>query len=140
MIAIYFRTRAVDRNIQTVSIMGKEFKIELAKSSSEHEKGLMDRTHLDGDAGMLFVFKKTEIQTFWMKNTLIPLDIIWIDDGKIVDIKTLQPAGQSPLGGAPSDNIPQYKSKAKANFVLEINAGLAEKYGFKVGDEVKFNY
>ena len=116
----------------TVSINGKEFNVELARTDAEHEKGLMDRDNLDADAGMLFIFKKADIQTFWMKNTLIPLDIIWINKGKIVEITTLDP--DSP------DFTPQYTPKEKAKYVLELNAGTVKENGFKIGDEVKINY
>jgi len=116
----------------TVLIDGKQFKVELAKTDAEREKGLMNSDNLDADTGMLFIFKKSEIQTFWMKNTFIPLDIIWIDKDKIVDIATLDP--DSP------DFTPQYTPKEKAKYVLELNAGTVEENDFKIGDKVKINY
>lgn len=121
----------------TVSINGKQFKVELAKTDAEREKGLMNRNHLNTDSGMLFIFSKAEIQTFWMKNTLIPLDIIWINSStlgakKIVDITTLDPDSPS--------YTPQYAPQKKANYVLELNAGTANENGFKIGDKVKINY
>lgn len=126
-------------NHSTVTINNKTFDVELARTNAEREKGLMNRDHLDADSGMLFIFKKAEIQTFWMKNTLIPLDIIFIDNpstslrtGKIVEITTLDPDS--------SDYTPQYTPKEKAGFVLELNAGAINENGFKVGDQVKINY
>ena len=111
-----------------VIINDKTFNIELAKTSAELTKGLSNRDYLAPDAGMLFIFSKTDIWPFWMKDTRIPLDIIWIQNNKIVDITTLQPQN--------GDNIPEYSPKEKANYVLEINADS----GFKVGDKVKIKY
>lgn len=121
----------------TVSINGKKIKVEIAKTDAEREKGLMNRDQLDADSGMLFVFEKAEIQAFWMKETLIPLDIIWIKSSplglnKIVEITTLDP--DSP------DYTPQYTPENKANYVLELNAGAINEFGFKIGDKVKINY
>lgn len=125
-----------NRNPQnTVSIDGKQFKVELARTDAEREKGLMNRDNLDADVGMLFIFKKADIQTFWMKNTFIPLDIIWINSStplgvnKIVDMTTLDP--DTP------DFTPQYTPKEKAKYVLELNAGTANENNFRIGDKVK---
>ena len=109
------------------------FNIEIAKTQEEREKGLMYRSHLEENKGMLFIFQDEEIYPFWMKNTLIPLDIIWINkDLEIVEIKNnFQPCEE--------DSCPSYKPKQKAFYVLEINAGLAEKYGFKEGDKIYLN-
>lgn len=130
--AYYFFNRTAKN---TVSINGKEFNIEIAQTNTEREKGLMNRDNLDADNGMFFIFKKADIQTFWMKNTLIPLDIIWINSStplglnKIVDMITLDP--DTP------DFTPQYTPKEKAKYVLELNAGTANENNFRIGDEVK---
>jgi len=92
----------------------------------------MNRSHLDANSGMLFVFPKSDIQTFWMKDTLIPLDIVWLNNNRIVEMTTLQ----IPNG----DTIPEYTPKNKANYVLELNAGEIIKNDFKVGDVVKIKY
>ena len=130
----YFLNRTAKN---TVSINGKKINVEIAKTDAEREKGLMNRNQLDADSGMLFVFEKAEIQTFWMKNTLIPLDIIWINSSplgvnKIVEITTLDPDSPS--------YTPQYTPENKANYVLELNAGAVNENGFKIGDKVKINY
>lgn len=65
------------------------FSVELARTTQEHEQGLMYRTELAPHEGMLFIFDSPGIYSFWMKNTLIPLDIIWLDDQKYIkDIQT----------------------------------------------------
>lgn len=109
------------------------FFVELAKTPSEQEKGLMNRSDLGKDKGMLFIFNKEGIYPFWMKNTLISLDIIWIDgNGKVVFI---------------SQNVQPCKSlfclninpTAKAKYVLEINGGASKNIGLNVGDELEIN-
>jgi uncharacterized membrane protein (UPF0127 family) len=113
-----------------VIINGKTISIEIARTDTERAKGLSNRDYLAADSGMLFVFPKSDIYPFWMKDTKIPLDIVWINastslsTGKIVDIVTLTPQT--------SDSIPEYSPKEKANYVLELNANS----GFKIGDEV----
>ena len=114
-----------------VVIDGKTFKVELATTTAQQEKGLSGRDHLDENSGMLFVFPNSDIYTFWMKDTKIPLDIIWINDDKVIEMTTLQPET--------ANNIPQYNPKNQANYVLELNAGTAQQNGFKVGDEVKID-
>jgi len=104
------------------------FAVELAKNYAEQEKGLMNRTQLDSNKGMLFIFNSEGVYPFWMKNTLIPLDMIWMDaNNKIVFIaqnvqpcKTLICPVTTPTG--------------KAKYVLEINAGISSDIGLKVGD------
>lgn len=135
ILTTYYFLNHIPKN--TVSINGKKMKVEIAKTDAEREYGLMNRNQLDVNSGMLFVFEKAEIQTFWMKNTLIPLDIIWINSSsiginKIVEITTLDP--DSP------DYTPQYTPENKANYVLELNAGAINENGFKVGDQVKINH
>jgi uncharacterized membrane protein (UPF0127 family) len=109
------------------------FSVELAKSPAEQEKGLMDRVELGQNNGMLFIFNKEGIYPFWMKNTLIPLDMIWIDsNNKVVFIaKNVQPCKTLIC--------PTVVSSAKAKYILEVNAGVCEKIGIQVGDEAKIS-
>jgi uncharacterized membrane protein (UPF0127 family) len=114
-----------------VCLDNKCFSVELAKTDAEREKGLMYRTQLGADKGMLFIFDQEGVYPFWMKNTLIPLDIIWIDsNGKVVFIgENIQPC---KIIICPTTN-PQVKAK----YVLEINAGVSKEMGLKAGDEAK---
>lgn len=108
------------------------FTVEIAKTFAQQQLGLMNRQSLDGGKGMLFIFGKEDIYPFWMKNTLIPLDIIWIDENKnIVFIKEKA----EPCKTA---SCPFIIPLAKAKYVLEINAGLVKEYGFVVGDRVRW--
>lgn len=100
------------------------FRINISDSPEERAKGLMFAESMKENEGMLFIFDEEGKYNFWMKNTLIPLDIIWISkDMKIIDIKQGQPGNETAL-------IP----KDKAMYVLEINSG----FNFSVGDEVNF--
>jgi len=106
------------------------FKVELAKTKEEREKGLMFREKLDENKGMLFIFEKEGFHGFWMKNTLIPLDIIWMNsEGKIVYIKE----NAQPCKGM---LCPVFIPGKKAKYVLEINAGKVKELGIKVGDQI----
>lgn len=116
---------------QYVKINDKIIKVETAKTEKEQERGLSDHRPIFDDEGMLFIFKEKKIRNFWMKEMNFPLDIIWINDDRIIKIdKNLQPEGKEPA------NI--YSSDQAVNYVLEINAGLVEKYDIKIGDKVKY--
>lgn len=108
---------------------GARFKIEVADSPEARAKGLMFRSSLADDSGMLFVFDEDSSRNFWMKNTLIPLDMIFINsDLRVVEIKhNVLPCEEDPC--------PSYKSEP-AMYVLEVNAGLAEKNNIEVGSLV----
>ena len=106
----------------------RHFDVELALTPAQEEQGLMYREHLDPNAGMLFVFDDTAPRTFWMKNTLIPLDMLFIaSDGHIVDIHERA----IPLS---EDIIP---SQVPARAVLELNGGTVTRLGIKVGGLVR---
>ncbi|MGV8168671.1 MAG: DUF192 domain-containing protein [Candidatus Nanoarchaeia archaeon] len=109
----------------------KCFFVEKVSTPETREIGLMYRTSLDEDKGMLFVFENESIYPFWMKNTLIPLDIIWIDSsGKIVYVySNAQPCGEG--------SCPPIYPNSSAKYVLEINAGLAEKYNLNENQNIR---
>lgn len=110
---------------------------ELAQTQEQREKGLMYRTKLDKNQAMLFIFPKTYAWPFWMKNTLIPLDIIWLDqDQKIVYLlKNLKPC---PKG---SSYCPSYfpPNTIKSKYVLELNAGQIDAIGLKLDEHLNFS-
>lgn len=119
----------------TVKIKEKTFNVSLAKSKEQLMVGLSKTNKLDENKGMLFIFDKKDYHAFWMKDMKFPIDIIFIDDTKVVDIAhAAQPLkeGESVLGSQ------IYKPQKKANRVLEINSGLANKYGIKASDTVEF--
>lgn len=111
-----------------VEIGGQRIAVEIADEPEEWERGLMGRRELAENSGMLFVFPDKQIRTFWMKDTLIPLDIIYIDDDRVVDMATLNPATMK--------DIPRYTSRLPANYVLELKAGSAKQFDLKNGDYI----
>lgn len=115
-----------------VEINGKVFVAEIVKTPWEQEQGLSGRKSLSENKAMLFVFPKEDYYHFWMKGMKFSIDILWINQGKIVDIKEKAPVPATQY-------LEQYRPDAPAKYVLEIGAGLAEKYGFKVGDSVKLD-
>lgn len=119
-------------NQHMVSFENKTFQVELAQTDEERQKWLMNRKSLDEDKWMLFIFSDEWIHTFWMKNTLIPLDMIRINsinwENRVVDIQTAEPCVTS--------ECEHYKPAWDSLFVLEINAWLAKKYGIEAWDLV----
>ena len=118
-LSIHLLTRAIHVNID----------IEIADEEPERMRGLMDRFTLPENAGMLFIFPEEELRSFWMKNTYISLDIIYINsDKEIVSIqKYTQPQSTS--------SIP---SEKQAKYVLEVNAGFSDKYMLQTGDKIDY--
>jgi uncharacterized membrane protein (UPF0127 family) len=112
---------------------GTRIWVEIAADDPTREQGLMFRDRMAADRGMIFVFPAPGEYPFWMKNTLIPLDMIWIDDGKrIVAIA----ADVQPCKADPCPSVPPH---AIARYVLETNAGVAAKHHLKVGDVLKID-
>lgn len=116
----------------SVKIGQKTFNVELAITADQQELGLGSRDSLAKNAGMLFVFKPAQTATFWMKDMRFNLDMVWISDGKIVDISRNLPAPKS--GTNPAD-LPTYSPNVLVDYVLEINAG--QSVGMKIGDHVE---
>ena len=103
--------------------------VEVAASNAKRELGLMFRRHLDEEAGMIFLFKQAQHLTFWMKNTLIPLDMIFADsDGRIVGIVE----NAAPL----SESIDAVDGDSQ--YVLEVNGGFCKRHGVIAGDRLRF--
>jgi uncharacterized protein len=116
-----------------VELHGHRFSVEFATDDASREHGLMMRTTLAPDHGMLFVFPYQAPQGFWMKNTLIPLDILYFDtDRRLVST-------QSNVPPCKVDPCPIYPSNAPARYVLELSAGTANHIGVRVGDELKID-
>ena len=114
--------------IKLVSSDGKtaDLKVEIADNSDERQHGLMGRMALDEKEGMLFVFEDTQPLFFWMKNTLIPLDILFFDDqGMFVSRASMEPCK--------TENCPSYGSGGAAKYALEVNENEAETGGVGQG-------
>jgi len=107
--------------------------VKLAKSIEEQRQGLSGVSVLGENDGMLFVFQSKSQTPFWMKDMLIPLDMIWITDGKVVQVDADIPF---PPAGIPESGLKLYIPDSPANYVLEVNAGWAKSHNVKVGDSV----
>jgi uncharacterized protein len=106
---------------------------ELATTAESRTHGLMERASLPDDRGMLFVFETAQPLSFWMFNTLIPLDMIFADaQRRVTTIHAAVPPCRPPA------RCPSYASDGLAQFVLEVNAGTAAKAGIAIGDELRW--
>ena len=106
--------------------------VEVVADDETRAQGLMFRDHLDDDKGMIFFFPESGEYPFWMKNTLIPLDMIWIDDAR----RIAHIAHDVPPCKA--DPCPSYPPNARSRYVLEVAAGVAAKHRLKDGDALRF--
>jgi hypothetical protein len=101
----------------------------VADRPASREKGLMFRRSLPEDEGMLFVFEYPQMQSFWMRNTYLPLDIAFLSEQRvIINILTMKPL----------DEGPRYRSSAPALYVIEANAGWFSSHGIAPGDRAVF--
>lgn len=117
----------------TAIIRNHRFFIEVARTQNQQEVGLAKYRTLAQNKGMYFPFDHADYYTFWMKNMHFPIDIIFINNKKIVTI-------YSNVREEKSYQDFLYKPTSPSNAVLEINASLAKKYGFKIGDPVIISY
>ena len=110
-----------------MTIGGKQFMLEVANTEETMARGLMHRDSMPADRGMIFVFPSEDERTFWMKDTRIPLDIIYVDSaGKVVSVKSMKPYD---LTAVPSDGPVLY--------AIELNQGTAASLGVKAGDVLR---
>lgn len=117
-----------------VSINNTNFVVDVARTAVAQARGLSGRPRLGDNEGMLFVFSSAGVRSFWMKDMLFPLDIIWIRDGRIIGfVLRAEPEPEKSVW-----NLTSYESPEPADAVFEINAGLVERFGFAVGDAVRF--
>jgi len=112
-----------------LTVKGKKIRAEVAQTEEEKARGLMFREILGKDEGMLFVYDREEILTFWMKNTPLPLSIAFIDQGgKIVDIQDMDPF-----------SLRTHASALPARYALEMNQGWFKRNQIQTGDVVKIS-
>jgi uncharacterized membrane protein (UPF0127 family) len=111
---------------------GATIQVELASDDATRAQGLMYRDHMADDRGMLFLFPESGEYPFWMKNTLIPLDMVWIDDQRRIAHVT------SNVPPCKADPCPNYPPNANAKYVLELAAGVAAKHHLANGQALRF--
>lgn len=115
---------------------GGSLRVELAVTPEERARGLSSRTSLLADAGMLFVYDAPGKPSFWMKDTLIPLDMIWVDADKRVEGIA---ADVQPEPGVADGALRRYAPETPVLYVLELNAGAAARIGIAPGSQLEFD-
>ncbi len=115
-----------ESNIQQVSLRGQTFFLEIAKTQAEREKGLSSRGHIAADGGMLFVFDSADTYCFWMKDTLVPLDMLWFDE----NYRVIHRAQSVQPDSYPTSFCPPRKAK----YVVELPAGTVERLNVQLDD------
>lgn len=109
-----------------------EFSLEIADTPEERVTGLMNHENLSNNSGMLFLYEDEKTRSFWMKNTTIPLDIIFLDsEMKVVNIEKADPEPNTS-----DKNLTRYKSERPAQYVLEINQNKSEEIGLEEGSKM----
>ena len=124
------KTPALAATVKAITSNNQEFVLEVAQDRAAREKGLMNRESLDENTGMLFVFDAPGNHGFWMKNTLIPLDIIWLSKSQqVIHYVQAQPCT--------TENCTVYRPSptAQAAYVVELNPG---PFDGKIGDFINF--
>ena len=110
-----------------IQVDNSRFHVEIAETPQERQQGLMFRTSLPPDHGMLFIQPQAAPTAFWMKNTYIPLDLLYFDsDGRLLEIHAETPPCTVPT-------CPTYNSDGPIKYILELNAGSAQRLGLKPG-------
>lgn len=115
-----------------VELGGEPFQLEVARTPSEQAMGLMFRPSLDDNRGMLFPFNYRRVVQFWMKNCLIPLDMVFLRDGTVQAVVTAPPCESEPC--------PTYGPNTPVDSVIELRGGRAQEVGIMPGDRVEIRF
>lgn len=117
---------------KVIKVDTTEINVDVARSDAERSKGLGGITKLDEKSGMVFIFPKNSKPTFWMKDTKVALDIIWIDDNKIVGINN----NVATEIDKKDSELKRYQAPTAVDYVLEVNSGFSNTYNIKVGQTI----
>lgn len=122
------------QNKKEISVGSTKIQAEIASTESQRQKGLGDRKTLGENSGMLFIFDTKDVfPSFWMKDMLIGIDIIWINDAKVAKIdKNIEP----PDKATSDSQLKLYRPDAPIDYVLEVATGFSDKNNIKTGDSV----
>jgi uncharacterized protein len=134
ILALASRAQADEGLISIQLPGGAVIHAELADTIKKRAQGLMHREHLAKDRGMLFTFDQAQPWTFWMKNTKISLDIIWMNEKKQI----IHIARNVPICTRTDDGCPQYQPNDPATYVLELGGGEAERLKLENGSKLQF--
>ncbi len=121
-----------NRSEARLIMSGQSLPLLVARTQAEHFKGLSGRASLDPYAGMLFVFPRPGQYPLVMRDMEFALDMVWIYEGKIVDIAH----NTGVETGVPEEQLRLYQPRSPANLILELRSGSAQKYGLKIGDSL----
>ncbi len=128
---------------EQVVIAGEEYQLEVAQDEATRAKGLMGRTEIASDGGMLFIFPTSELRSFWMGNCLVDIDIMFLDRyGRVTAIhtmKTEKPRKEDESEVDYSDRMPLYPSVYATQFAIELRAGSIERLGVDVDDKIELD-
>lgn len=123
--------------VAEVDIGGETFTLELALDAAARSQGLMYRDHIAADGGMLFVFPNIARRHFWMKNCLVDMDILFLDDGGVIttimEMFAEPPRGENESIAAYHARLPRYPSGAPVRYAIELRHGTAERLGLGTG-------
>jgi hypothetical protein len=126
IIVLKFPQKKTDSKM--LRINQNQYEVEVVSSLISQARGLSGRESIAGNEGMLFVFTESKVQTFWMQGMRFPIDIVWINNGKVIGMTTDVPY---------VPQTKQYSSPSPANMVLELKAGTVIRDQIMVGDEIK---
>jgi uncharacterized membrane protein (UPF0127 family) len=119
-----------------VSIRGTRVTVELARAHADQVQGLSDRRELAWGRGMLFQYPTASFRRFWMKRMHLAIDMVWIRDGRLVDISHRVPP---PAPGILDSELPSYGPRELVDSILEVPAGFAQAHGWRRGDTVELS-
>ncbi len=123
-----------DYETAEVAINNQNVTLAIADDAEKQAQGLSDKTQVPYD-GMLFIIEPATMPAFWMKDMQINIDIIWVSQGKVVDLD----ADVSPEPGTPDDKLRLYRPNEKVDLVIELPAGQVAEMGIKAGSEIEIN-
>lgn len=130
IIFLFYKKNPPQFDSVNLKIKGIDYKLEVAKSISQKSTGLSKRTKLCSNCGMIFIFNQDGSLPFWMKDTLIPLDMIWINSkGEVVDIKNVRKINSLDI----------IQNSTPAKYVIELNIGDTQKINLKIGDTINLS-
>lgn len=118
---------------QCILIDGRSFNVEVAETQEQKEKGLQLRTNLSPDSGMAFLYDRPDMLTFWMKDCKIPLDLLFFNNGILVDY-----VDSAPPCSLPAEECPRYSSRYLSDLVVELKAGTRKLFDFN--NQSKMSY
>ncbi|MBI5230471.1 MAG: DUF192 domain-containing protein [Candidatus Magasanikbacteria bacterium] len=130
MFLAYLKTREYLLPKVVVQIGDQKVVVEVADSPLARSRGLSGHAPLEENQGMLFIFPKPDRHQFWMKDMKFPIDIVWLNDGRVVDVAPDVPVSVTK-------DLPVYSPRLPASSVLELRAGFMVRHGIKIGDVVE---